>query len=109
MKKRSIPLSLLLSAITLGIYSLVWFYKISEEIIDEIKYSDIDSPGLNLLYLIITCGLYYNWWNYKISTYLNTLERKKGIEPDFWAPIFSMYFGPILHQVRMNRIVSASK
>ena len=105
MKKRSIPLSVFLSIITLGIYGIVWWYSITSEAIEELEYGSIDSAPLNLLYVVLTLGIYIFWWNYKMSTYISTLERRKNIEPDFWAPLMSMWFGIILHQSRINRIV----
>jgi len=106
MKKRSIPLSIFLSVITLGIYGLYWFYSITKALIDTLEYHSVDGAGINLLFLIISFGLYYYWWNYKISNYISTIERRANIEPDFWAPIFSLTFGLILHQSRINRIVA---
>jgi len=104
MRKRSIPLSVFLTVITFGIYGIVWWFKVTEEIIKELKYESIDSAPLNLLYLIISFGLYCFWWNYKISTYLSTIERRHHVEPDFWAPLMSLTFGIILHQSRINRL-----
>ncbi|MGI5084624.1 DUF4234 domain-containing protein [Treponema putidum] len=104
MRKRSIPLSVFLTVITFGIYGIVWWFKVTEEIIQELKYESIDSAPLNLLYLIISFGLYCFWWNYKISTYLSTIERRHNVEPDFWAPLMSLTFGIILHQSRINRL-----
>lgn len=107
--RRSIPGWLFLSMITFGIAGIVWIFKVAKEIIEELDYHDIDSPGLNILWLFLTGGLYYYWWNYKISTYLSTVERKNNIEPDFWAPFMSLTFGLILHQSRINRIGSSQR
>lgn len=104
MIKRSIPMSIFLSVITFGIYGLVWFYSITKSLIEELEYGTVDSAPLNLLYVVLTLGLYIFWWNYKISTYISTIERRKNIEPDFWAPILSIWFGLVLHQSRINRI-----
>lgn len=109
MKKRSIPLSVFLTVITFGIYGLVWFFKVSEETIRELNYESIDGAPLNLLYLLLTFGTYMFWWNYKISTYLNTIERRKNVEPDFWAPLMSLFFGIILHQSRINRLTVSNQ
>ncbi len=109
MKKRSIPLSVFLIIITFGIYGIVWWYRIAKETIDELEYGTIDSAPLNLLYKLLTFGLYKFWWNYKISTYISTIERRNNIEPDFWAPMMSLYFGVILHQSRINRIVATKQ
>lgn len=43
MKKRSIPLSVFLTVITLGIYGIVWWFEVTEETIQELKYDAIDS------------------------------------------------------------------
>lgn len=104
MKYRSIPLSVFLSIVTLGIYGFIWWFQVTEDTIRELKYESIDSAPLNLLYYFITFGLYLFWWNYKISTYLSTIEKRHNIEPDLWAPFMSLIFGLILHQSRINRI-----
>ncbi len=46
MKKRSIPLSFFLTVITFGIYGIVWWFKVTEETIQELKYESIDSAPL---------------------------------------------------------------
>ena len=56
MKKRSIPLSVFLTVITFGIYGIVWWFKVTDETINELNYGSIDSAPLNLFYLIITFG-----------------------------------------------------
>lgn len=105
MKKRSIPLSIIFSCITCGIYLLFWAYSIAEDLIRELGYEGIDNAGLNVVWLVLTFGLYYFWWNYKVCSYLSTIERRNNIEPDFWAPLMSLWFGLILHQSRINRVV----
>lgn len=80
----------------------------ADEIISELGYNEIDSAKLNVLFSIITFGTYILWWNYKMSNYLATCERKKNVEPDFWAPVFSLTFGLVLHQSRINRMVASN-
>lgn len=109
MKKRSIPISVFLTVITVGIYGIIWWFKVTEETIHELNYDSIDSAPMNLFYLIITLGLYYFWWNYKISTYISTIERRHNVEPDFWSPFMSLTFGIILHQSRINRLTVDNK
>lgn len=106
MKKRSIPLTIIYTIISCGIYGLYLIYKLADELICELDYEKIDNAGLNVLWAILSCGIYLGWWHYKISKYLSTIERKNGIEPDFWAPVFSFVFGTVLHISRMNQIIA---
>ena len=109
MKKRSIPLTIIFTIISCGIYGLYLIYKLADELICELDYEKIDNAGLNVLWAILSCGIYLGWWHYKISKYLSTIERKNGIEPDFWAPVFSLVFGTILHISRMNQIIETKE
>ena len=109
LQKRTIGLWVFLGFITIGIVGLVWFYKIIKELIEELDLHDLDNAPINLLFVIITLGLYGFWWNYKVSNYLNMVEKRNGLESNFWAPPFSFLFGNILHQSRINIIVSKTR
>jgi len=103
MKFRSIPLCIILSILTLGIFYLYWFYKITSEVINELDYNNIDNPFVNVIYLIFGTFFYNAWWNYKISAYLATIEKDAKVETDFWSTPLSVIYGAILHQSRINR------
>ncbi|MBN2617029.1 MAG: DUF4234 domain-containing protein [Spirochaetales bacterium] len=105
MKYRSIPLCILLSVLTLGIFYLYWFYKITSETINELEYNNIDNPLINLLYLVLGLFFYNIWWNYKISAYLATIEKESKVETDFWSTPLSVIYGVVLHQSRINRVL----
>lgn len=106
MKHRSIPLCVILSIITLGIFLFYWFYTIIRDLVKELEYEKVDSPGLNLLFLIFGNIPYILWWNYKVSAYLIIIEDKNKIQSDFWATPLSILYGLILHQSRINRILA---
>lgn len=106
MKHRSIPLCVLLSVLSLGIFFLYWFYRISLETVEELNYEKIDYPSLNLTYLILSLFTYLMWWNYKISAYLTTIEKNVKIETDFWSSPLSVLYGLVLHQSRINRVLA---
>lgn len=106
MRNRSLPLCIILSVLSCGIFYIYWFYRITKEIITELKYEKIDNPFLNLVYLIFGLFFYNAWWNYKVSAYLATLENNNKIETDFWATPLSVLYGVVLHQSRMNRILA---
>ena len=78
MKNRSIPLSIILSIVTCGIYSLYWFVVLT----DDMNYAsgrDQDTSGaLSLVLTIVTCGLYGWYWLYRCGDALDQLRYSQG-------------------------------
>lgn len=81
-KERSPILVAFLTIITCGIYGLVWFYQITEEIQREEKKEESMSPGIELLLILVTCGLYTYFWYYKYAKKLHIIQSER----DFIAP-----------------------
>lgn len=74
--KRSIPLAVIFSIITCGIYNIYWMVKIN----DEVNYLSGDTQATSgvvvVLLGIVTCGLYYLYWWYKMG---EKCDRIKGM------------------------------
>lgn len=74
MKNRSIPLSIILSIVTCGIYSLYWFVVLT----DDMNYAsgrDQDTSGaLSLVLTIVTCGIYGIYWAYKMGEKVDVIR-----------------------------------
>ena len=70
LETRSIVKAVIFSIITLGIYSIYWFIKITNEVHEVSGDPKTASGGLAFLFLIITFGLYGIYWVYRISTEL---------------------------------------
>lgn len=64
---RSIPLAIIFSLITCGIYQIYWMYKINEEINQLAGEYDATPGAMVILFTILTCGIYYLYWNYKMG------------------------------------------
>ena len=75
-RNRSIPMIIILSLVTCGIYGLIWLYQTSQEVSNTL--GDGDSSGLEVLLCVITCGLYTIYWWYKYSKKLVLLSQKMG-------------------------------
>lgn len=79
---RNIVVCILLSIITCGIYGIIWFI----ELVNDLNYasdsSDDTSGGIVFLLSLITCGIYGMYWFYKASEKVNALKRKKGLNTD---------------------------
>ena len=85
MKQRSIPLCVIYSIITCGIYSIYWFICLTEErrVVSD-RYQP--SGGLAFLFSLITCGIYGIYWGYKMGEAMDDARAQHG-EPTGSLPI----------------------
>ena len=64
-EKRSIPMAIIFTIITCGIYGLYWDYKIWDSL-----YRATNKPstaGIDVLLSLVTCGIYYIYMMYKMG------------------------------------------
>ncbi len=77
-KEKNIVTAVILSIVTCGIYALVWFINLT----DDISYASDDnsvSGGMALLLTIITCGIYGIYWSYKMGKLIASAQEKRGM------------------------------
>ncbi|MCA5013142.1 MULTISPECIES: DUF4234 domain-containing protein [unclassified Enterococcus] len=78
--KKSVPLIILLSFITCGIYSLFWMYDVTRQLC-EVNEDQTTNPGLVVLLSIITCGIYTLYWWYKIGSMFVESQARENVRP----------------------------
>lgn len=78
-KKRSVGVSILLSLITCGLYTLYWIYQLNEDIQYLNPKREYTSSGMVVLFTIVTCGLYIFYWFYKMGEYLEEAQEIRGL------------------------------
>ena len=64
---RSIPLAIVLTIITCGIYELYWIVKVNDEVNQLAGDRQATTGGMVLLFIIITCGIYGLYWYYMMG------------------------------------------
>ena len=77
-QKRNIVTCILLSLVTCGIYGIVWFINMT----DDVAYLSEDpemSGGKAFLFTLITCGIYSFFWAYKIGNNVYRAQLKRNI------------------------------
>ncbi|NOZ01123.1 MAG: DUF4234 domain-containing protein [Deltaproteobacteria bacterium] len=77
---RPIPVTILLTLVTCGIYGLFWNYWINRELRDYLDKRDLN-PGVELL-LCILCFPYLFYWFYKVSRLVQEAQEKAGVRPE---------------------------
>ena len=77
-QKRNIVTFILLSLVTCGIYGIVWFINMT----DDVAYLSEDpemSGGKAFLFTLITCGIYSFFWAYKMGKNVYRAQLKRNI------------------------------
>ena len=77
-QKREIVTCILLSLITCGIYGIVWYINLT----DDVAYlsEDHDFSGAKaFLFTLITCGIYSFFWAYKLGKDIQIAQEKHSL------------------------------
>ena len=77
--KRSIATCIILSIVTIGIYSLYWMYKLHEEVHAVSGEQPSCSGGMLILLTIVTFGIYGLYWCYKQGERIDKIHQMRGI------------------------------
>lgn len=77
---RGIPVTIILTLVTCGIYGLFWHYWVTKELKDYLDKRDLN-PGVELL-LSILCFPYYFYWVYKVSRLIMESQERAGIRAE---------------------------
>lgn len=82
LERRSIPVAIILSIITCGIYGIFWLYKLAESHSNLYLYNNgvaDTSPGMVLLFSIITCGIYSLYFFYKAGQTVDDVRARQNL------------------------------
>ena len=79
---RSLPMWIILSIVTCGIYSWFFLYELARDMNVMCQNDGETTPGLAqfILLSIVTCGFYAYWWYYKIGNRMQTNAPRYGLQ-----------------------------
>jgi len=77
-KQKSIPMCIILSIVTCGIYGIIWFISLTDDT-NTACGKPGTSGGMAFLLSIITLGIYLLYWTYKQGEKLDEAKQAKGI------------------------------
>ena len=87
MTKRSLPLAIVLSFVTLGVYAFYWIYALTEDAHAAAGERTTASGGMVILFSLLTCGIYSLYWLYKMGETIVIAKQKRGMTADTNLPI----------------------
>jgi len=86
-KSKSIPLCIILSLVTCGIYGLIWLYSLTEDT-NAVSGENSTVPSTAVLLSIVTCGIYGYFWAYKMGKNIGIAKQSRGQAPDDKSTLF---------------------
>ena len=109
MTKRSIPLAIVFTLVTVGLYAIYWIYTLTEDAHAAAGERTTASGGMVILYSVITCGIYSFYWLYKMGETIIMAKQRRGMTVDTNLPIIYLVlalfgFGIISYAVMQNSL-----
>ena len=77
MKPKSIPLALVLSIVTCGIYAIFWFVSLTNDT-NALAATKTAGGWKAILFSILTLGIYTYYWAYKLGEKKDILDGKSS-------------------------------
>ena len=85
--RRSVPMCVILSIVTCGIYQLYWFVCATNDA-DAVTEEYGPGGGMSLLFTILSCGIYGIYWAWKMGDKLDASRARHGVVPGSFAILF---------------------
>ena len=76
--QRSIPLYIVLTLVTCGLFGLYWFVVLTDETNEATGETQLASGALALILTIITCNIYGWYWAYKMGEKVDIIKSQNG-------------------------------
>ena len=77
-QKREIVTAIILTIITCGIYGIIWFINLTDDVA-RISEDTEFSGGKAFIFTLLTCGIYGFFWAYKIGKDLYIAQTKRNM------------------------------
>lgn len=90
-QKRSIPLCIVLTIITCGVFGLYWMFTLTEDISTVYGQDGDTSGGLAVLLELVTCGIYGYFWSYTIGKRIDNHSRTYHGYDDNYRILFLVF------------------
>ena len=108
---RSIPLYLIITLLTCGIFNLYWNYRQMQACNEMVGRNEFSWPAWFFLSLL-TCGIYHIYYQYKMGSVILEVQRQRGTYIFDSLPLVSLLvtvFGAsivadIIHQHEINKL-----
>lgn len=77
-KEKNIATCVILSFVTCGIYGIIWFVNLHDDV-NALSGDYKTSGGMAFLLTVVTCGIYGLYWMYNQGTRIDQIKQSRGI------------------------------
>ena len=85
--QKNIAVAIILSIVTCGIYSLIWYVNMVDQVNEASDNQNGTSGGMVLILTIVTCGIYGIYWFYKAGELINVAKSRRGMPVESSTPV----------------------
>lgn len=109
---RDLVKAIILSIVTCGIYGIIWYIKLTNELNMLCKEANDKSGGTCFLLTIVTCGIYNFFWAYKYGSKKDKITGKNDNSAIIYLVLCLFGFGIVAYallQDAVNKTVAGNK
>ena len=94
-QRKNIAVAIILSIVTCGIYGIIWFININDDVNRVSGNTGATSGGVAFLLPIVTCNIYGLYWMYKMGERLDTAAAQHNQAPQSRGMLYLLlsFFG----------------
>lgn len=78
MTQRNIATCIILTIFTCGIYGIIWFINLTDDVKTASGDDSMPSGGIAFLLSLLTCGIYSIYWAYRMGKGIQMAKQKAG-------------------------------
>ncbi|MBP3921233.1 MAG: DUF4234 domain-containing protein [Bacilli bacterium] len=94
-RERNLVTCIILTIITCGIYGIIWFISLTDDVKTASNDTQLAGGGMAFLFTLLTCGIYGYYWAYKMGKLVNQARVNRGLSEDDKSILFIIlqFFG----------------
>lgn len=106
-KPRSLATAIILSIVTCGIYAIVWFVSLTNEINKASGNTNDTSGGMAYFLSLVTCGIYEYYWAYKMGEKRDAIANEKGSSGILYLVLMFLGLGIVVYALLQDALNKA--
>ena len=111
-QKRDLVKAIILTIVTCGIYGLIWFINLTNDMNKASGRTSDTSGGTAFILSLVTCGIYMYYWAYKMGEKRDIVANEKSSASVLYLVLMFLGFGIVVYclsQDAINKAIDANR